>query len=309
MTTSEQDDLRPLIGAEAALDAEIPDHVPGNLPMIVWLRGDESLCAEFIVDADEVMRQLGIRRSRLTQISGRELRVGRMRRGRYVSPVYRQVDVDAYQQWTRATASHLKSSAVLNDAADQLLRQGATMTDRLDGWIRELAPGLTLDIRRSGAETVRLVVEELAHIRSTIAGAERRMLAGEERLKQALVAQRSETAELRAALDRQSAALAVQVRELAELTALARIERVEQETTRALLASNAALLEVVLGRLPETHVALPPPLPRPAPRKAEGRRIGKALAAPLSEAPLPGTRLTRLAAGRKRRRMKSMTEI
>src|SRR5262245_8088354 len=91
-----------------------------DLPMIVWLRGDEPYCGDFVLEADAVMTQLGIRRSRLTQISGRELRVGRIRRGRYVMPVYRQTDVDSYRGWTRATASHLKSSTLLQDAADSL---------------------------------------------------------------------------------------------------------------------------------------------------------------------------------------------
>src|SRR5438045_3561626 len=59
----------------------VPEITADALPMLVWLRGDESYCGDFCLDADQVMVRLGIKRSRLTQISGRELRVGRMRMG------------------------------------------------------------------------------------------------------------------------------------------------------------------------------------------------------------------------------------
>jgi hypothetical protein len=91
-----------------------------NLPLVVWLRGDEPYFTEFSLDAEAVMQQLGIKRSRLTQISGNELRVGRTRIDRYVRPVYRPCDIDEYQQWTRATASHHKSSTLLEQAAHKL---------------------------------------------------------------------------------------------------------------------------------------------------------------------------------------------
>ncbi len=45
------------------------------LPMVVWLAGDEAHADDFCIDADTAMQELGIKRSRLTQISGRELRV------------------------------------------------------------------------------------------------------------------------------------------------------------------------------------------------------------------------------------------
>ena len=99
-----------------------------ELPMVVWLRGDEPYYGQFTLTADDVMAQLGIRRSRLTQISGRELRVGRARRGRYVSPVFRPGDVDAYQAWTRATAAHQKSSSMLDAAARELAQRAEALS-------------------------------------------------------------------------------------------------------------------------------------------------------------------------------------
>jgi hypothetical protein len=58
-----------------------------DFPMIVWLRGDEPWFSQFDMDAEAVMSALGIKRSRLTQISGKELRVGRVRMDRYIRPV------------------------------------------------------------------------------------------------------------------------------------------------------------------------------------------------------------------------------
>ncbi|WP_141732024.1 hypothetical protein [Oligoflexus tunisiensis] len=91
-----------------------------QLPMIINLRGDEDLVDEFNWDADQVMEFLGIKRSRLTQISGKELRVARIRRDRYLRPVYRESDVRDYQEWTRATATHQSSSRAIEQAIDSL---------------------------------------------------------------------------------------------------------------------------------------------------------------------------------------------
>lgn len=91
-----------------------------QLPMIVNLRGDEDHAEDFSIDADQAMEILGIKRSRLTQISGRELRVGRVRRDRYIRPYYRESDLRDYQEWTRATATHQSSSKAIEQAIDSL---------------------------------------------------------------------------------------------------------------------------------------------------------------------------------------------
>lgn len=88
-----------------------------DFPMIVWLRGDEPWFTQFDMDADSTMAALGIKRSRLTQIAGRDLRVGRVRVDRYIRPVFRSIDVAAYLHQTRATASHQKSSEALQVAS------------------------------------------------------------------------------------------------------------------------------------------------------------------------------------------------
>ncbi len=91
-----------------------------DLPLLVWLQGDEPYFEEFILDAEKVMEMLGIKRSRLTQISGRELRVGRTKIGRYVRPVYRQKDVEDYIDWVTPTSSHKKSGDYIEEASSRL---------------------------------------------------------------------------------------------------------------------------------------------------------------------------------------------
>lgn len=97
-----------------------PSQRDRQLPMIVNLRGDEDMVVDFCIDADQAMEFLGIKRSRLTQISGRELRVGRVRRDRYLRPYYRESDLRDYQEWTRATATHQTSSKAIEQAVDRL---------------------------------------------------------------------------------------------------------------------------------------------------------------------------------------------
>ena len=97
-----------------------PNEKAEDLPMIVYLKGDEDFASEFSINADEAMSRLGIKRSRLTQISGRELRVGKIRHDRYIRPIYRVEDIESYISWTRPTASHKKSSDLLNQALEAI---------------------------------------------------------------------------------------------------------------------------------------------------------------------------------------------
>ena len=87
--------------------------------MCVWLRGDSEVDG-FVMSAEEVMAALNIKRSRLTQISGRELRVGRRRVDRYIKPFYRQEDVFAYRAWTRASATKQKNAELVDRAAGEI---------------------------------------------------------------------------------------------------------------------------------------------------------------------------------------------
>lgn len=127
-----------------------------ELPQIVWLRGDEPWCPDFALDAEAVMQRLGIKRTRLTQISGKELRVGRIRRGRYVAPVYRESDVESYAAWTRPTAAHLKSSQVLEDAARALAQQGEVVAERVHEDLAHLVSALSREGKERAREQERL---------------------------------------------------------------------------------------------------------------------------------------------------------
>ena len=91
-----------------------------ELPMVVILRGDEPYAESFCRDADYVMEKLQIKRSRLTQISGKDLRVGRIRIDRYVRPMYRDEDIEKYQSWTRSPATHKNSSQMIDLAVERL---------------------------------------------------------------------------------------------------------------------------------------------------------------------------------------------
>jgi transcription termination factor NusB len=112
----------------AGASALPPEPTPlSELPLSLWLRGDEPYYEEFSLDADAVMAELNIRRSRLTQISGKELRVARKRVGRYIAPMYRLADIQAYKAWTRPTATHQKSGDAIKEATQILGAQTAEL--------------------------------------------------------------------------------------------------------------------------------------------------------------------------------------
>ena len=106
-----------------------------GLPMIVHLCGDEEFIEEFCLTADDAMTKLGIKRSRLTQISGRELRVGKIRDNRYVRPVYREEDIQRYLNWSRPTATHKASSLAFAEVSNSLIEHIESSIKDLKGLI------------------------------------------------------------------------------------------------------------------------------------------------------------------------------
>jgi hypothetical protein len=151
---------------------EIHGETHEDFPMIVWLRGDEPWFQQFDLDAEAVMRTLGIKRSRLTQIAGKELRVGRVRVDRYIRPVFRDVDVKQYLAWTRATASHQKSSDAIKIAVDQLERQSdliqKTMNDIGQQLTREIRDDLSTFISASVSDGINPIALRVSDIEATI---------------------------------------------------------------------------------------------------------------------------------------------
>lgn len=140
-----------------------------ELPVIVWLRGDEPWFAEFDLDADQTMQRLNIKRSRLTQISGKELRVGRIRIDRYVRPIYRSEDVEAYLTWTRATASHQRSSSAIKEAVDALQSQGSQIAQVVEAanesFKGTLEAGLADKIRAATEASFSSLIEQVSGMR------------------------------------------------------------------------------------------------------------------------------------------------
>ena len=272
-------------GASAAAPGE------GDLPLVVWLRGDEPYCAAFTLEADDVMRQLGIRRSRLTQISGKELRVGRIRRGRYVSPVFRQADVDHYLGWTRATASHQKSSAVIDEAADSLRTAGEAMAARLQDVPETVVAGVTATVgallEATSAATQRAVHEQAARLAQLPVDLTALAAAGaleSPRFREAFAAISDMLATL---LQRSATHALVAERTLGDLAETSGLVRVTREDLAALAAQTAASvaeahdrLAVLATRLADLEAALTPPAPRPRPRRgeADARRLRRLVA-------------------------------
>lgn len=112
-------------------DIEYETKIHEELPLIVYLKGDEEYFSEFSLNAEDVMGILGIKRSRLNQISGKELRVGRARIKNYIRPIYRPKDVEEYKQWIRPTATHKKSSDLLDEAREKLENESERLTEEL----------------------------------------------------------------------------------------------------------------------------------------------------------------------------------
>ncbi len=106
---------------------------PEDLPMTVHLKGYEEYFEEFSWDAKKVMDVLGIKRSRLNQISGEELRVGKARVDRYLRPIYRPEDVKKYLAWTKPTASHKRSTSIIDEARLKLDQTSGELKEKLIG--------------------------------------------------------------------------------------------------------------------------------------------------------------------------------
>ena len=140
---------------------------PEDLPMVCWLTGCEPWAESFSLSADDAMKALGIKRSRLTQLSGKELRVGRIRSDRYIRPVYRPQDIETYLSWSRPTATHKNSSKVLGEAVSGLERLSNELQSRIEGiasglsedLVAQISDALLADIQQKINENNRLIAD------------------------------------------------------------------------------------------------------------------------------------------------------
>lgn len=195
------------------------------LPMIVWLRGDEPWCGDFTLEAEDVMQRLSIKRSRLTQISGRELRVGRIRRGRYVSPVYRSIDVDEYLEWTRATATHLKASSVLQEAVAQLEDSSERLADRVAHATHAVSDSLHQVVSAASSKIIVSIQDDLLELRRTIAVASTQQTHSQESFARQLQLIRQSMSQQAATVEALSSTIAMLAQDLCETASLVRVMR------------------------------------------------------------------------------------
>lgn len=111
----------------------------GEAKTYLYLEPDTEEAQEFVCDAEAAMSYLGIKRSRLTQISGRELPCARIKVDRYIRPMYRWEDVKSYHQSAKTAVSYAKSKQLMELTTHSL-------QDRLDAFastIHELSIQLT----------------------------------------------------------------------------------------------------------------------------------------------------------------------
>ena len=131
-----------------------------ELPMVVILRGDEPYAESFCRDADYVMEKLQIKRSRLTQISGKDLRVGRIRVDRYIRPMYRDEDIEKYQSWTRSPATHKNSSQMIDLAVERLEQKSEEFALGLKDVLSDIESGVAAEIKDHIASMVSFQKDE-----------------------------------------------------------------------------------------------------------------------------------------------------
>jgi hypothetical protein len=131
-----------------------------DLPMIVILKGDEPYFKEFSWDSNKVMHLLGIKRSRLNQVSGQELRVGRTRIDRYIRPVYRPCDVEKYLEWTRPTATHQRSTKIIDSAREKLESQSRKLEEQISTLEKTLRLSIQSFIKKHELTFITIIKEE-----------------------------------------------------------------------------------------------------------------------------------------------------
>ena len=78
--------------------------------------------SEFDCNAEQAMEYLGIKRSRLTQISGNQLPCARIKVDRYIRPMYRWSDVQSYRERLQLSVSYSKSKQEVHEASSELTR-------------------------------------------------------------------------------------------------------------------------------------------------------------------------------------------
>lgn len=98
---------------------------------VLYLDLHDPRAAQFDIGADEAMEALGIKRSRLTQISGRTLPCARIKIGRYVRPMYRHQDIENYRSRLRIPQSRAHAAQIIERTTRHLEKCAAELTASL----------------------------------------------------------------------------------------------------------------------------------------------------------------------------------
>lgn len=98
---------------------------------VLYLDLHDPRAAQFDVGADEAMEALGIKRSRLTQISGRTLPCARIKIGRYVRPMYRHQDIENYRSRLRIPQSRAHAAQIIERTTSHLEKCATELTASL----------------------------------------------------------------------------------------------------------------------------------------------------------------------------------
>ena len=117
-----------------------------KLPQNIFLHGEEAFYEDFSLSAEEAMEMLQIKRTRLRDISGHELRVGRKRDGRYIRPFYRLQDIESYKEKQQQRHSRQGASAQL--ISNYFASHEESVSQQLEADLGEVSQQLQSHLRR-----------------------------------------------------------------------------------------------------------------------------------------------------------------
>lgn len=99
---------------------------------ILYLHSRDPRVREFSCSAADAMQMIGIKRSRLTQISGKSLACARIKIGRYIRPMYRPQDIEDYVRRSRISQSQHKSRHIIETSTTKLIQEAEKISSCLE---------------------------------------------------------------------------------------------------------------------------------------------------------------------------------
>ena len=121
----------PLLNPSPHLEEGAVEGASSKEDSVLYLEAHDPRAQEFNCNAQEAMEALGIKRSRLTQISGQTLPCARIKIGRYQRPMYRKKDLEQYIAHLRIPASRAQTSHIIERGVLQLQECAEKLTASL----------------------------------------------------------------------------------------------------------------------------------------------------------------------------------